>query len=217
MRKKKIDKVKIHPTAEISPGAHIGRGTQVWAQAQVREGANIGESCIIGKDVYIDHHVSIGSNVKLQNRASIYYGVTLEDAVFIGPHACLTNDKHPRAITPQGQMKGTADWEVGPILVKYGASVGAGVVILPDVTIGIFALVGAGAVVTADVPDHGIVTGNPARLKGFACKCARKLAMTNRESSAEHPVSTTVECVTMLCRVCGESYEIPQKDFDRIR
>ncbi|MBI4284249.1 MAG: N-acetyltransferase [Chloroflexi bacterium] len=209
--------VRIHPTAEVSPDAHIGEGTQIWHQAQVREGASIGESCVIGKGVYVDHDVSIGSNVKLQNGAFIYHGASLEDGVFIGPNACLTNDKYPRAITPQGQVKGTDDWEVGPILVKHGASVGAGAVVLPDVTIGVFALVGAGAVVTADVPDYGIVVGNPARLKGFACKCARRLEVVGIADPAKPSDLGDPRCVTMRCRTCGESYEIPQKDFDRIR
>ena len=211
------DNVRIHPTADVSPDARIGEGTQVWHQAQVREGCSIGENCVIGKGVYVDFGISIGSNVKLQNGAFIFHGATLEDGVFIGPNACLTNDKYPRAITPQGQVKGNDDWEVGPILVKYGASVGAGAVVLPNVTIGIFALVGAGAVVTADVPDYGIVLGNPARLKGFACKCARKLVVVQNEGSMDAPGAMSVECVTMACPICGESIEIPQKDFDRIR
>ena len=211
-----MDDVKIHSTAEVSPGARIGNGTVIWAQAQVREGATIGKNCIIGKGVYIDHDVSIGNNIKLQNRASLYYGASLEDGVFIGPHACLTNDKYPRAITPQGQLKGTDDWELGHILVKYGASVGAGAVVLPDVTIGTFALVGAGAVVTSSVPGHGIVLGNPARLTGFACKCARRLQVAQNEDSANPSDTASIEHVIMLCRACGERYEILKKDYDCI-
>ena len=107
----------------------------------------IGKNCIIGKDVYIDFDVKIGDNVKIQNSALIYHGATIEDGVFIGPQVCLTNDRMPRAITSDGQLKGNDDWVVGPILVKYGASIGAGSLILPNVTIGRFSLVGAGAVV----------------------------------------------------------------------
>jgi UDP-2-acetamido-3-amino-2,3-dideoxy-glucuronate N-acetyltransferase len=208
--------VRIHPTADVSPDAHIGAGSQVWHQAQVREGARIGENCIIGKSVYVDFDVRIGNNVKIQNGAFIFHGASLEDGVFIGPNACLTNDKYPRAITPQGQLKQSNDWETGVTLVKYGASVGAGAVVLPDVTIGTFALVGAGAVVTADVPDHGIVLGNPARLKGFACKCARRLEVVRSENTASHSGSTSDEYVTMLCQICVDNYEIPHRDFDRI-
>jgi UDP-2-acetamido-3-amino-2,3-dideoxy-glucuronate N-acetyltransferase len=165
----------IHPTAEVSNQATVGEGTRIWSHAQVREGAVIGAECNIGKNVYIDFGVSIGSMVKIQNNASVYHGVTVEDGVFIGPHVCFCNDMLPRAITPDGRMKGNDDWEVGPTLVRYGASVGAGSVILPNVTIGSFALIGAGSVVTRSVPDHGLVYGNPARLHGYVCACGRLL------------------------------------------
>lgn len=167
--------ISVHPTAEISPKARIGAGTRVWHFVQIREGASIGRNCIVGKDAYVDFNVSVGNNVKIQNGALIYHGATLEDGVFIGPQACLTNDRLPRAITPDGRLKATDDWVVGPIMVKYGASVGAGAIVLPNVTIGRFAMVGAGAVVTRDVPDHGLVMGNPARLAGYVCSCGRKL------------------------------------------
>jgi UDP-2-acetamido-3-amino-2,3-dideoxy-glucuronate N-acetyltransferase len=169
------DRASIHPTAEVSASAEIGPGTRVWHLAQIREGAMIGQNCIIGKDVYIDFDVRIGDNVKIQNSALIYHGATLEDGVFIGPQACLTNDRIPRAITPDGQLKGNDDWEVGPILVKRGASIGAGAIVLPNVTIGKFALIAAGAVVSRDVPDHGLVVGVPARLVGYVCHCGRRM------------------------------------------
>lgn len=167
--------ITIHPTANVSADASIGAGTRVWNQAQVRENAHIGRDCIIGKDVYIDFSVEIGDNVKIQNGVLIYHGVTLESGVFIGPGVIFTNDKKPRAINPDGTLKGNDDWEVGPILVRYGASIGAGAVILPNVTIGRFALVAAGALVTRDVPDHALVLGSPARPAGYVCKCATKL------------------------------------------
>jgi len=167
--------VTIHSTAEVSPKAQIGSGTRIWHLVQIREGVRIGENCIIGKDVYVDFDVKIGDNVKIQNGALVYHGATIEDGVFIGPQACLTNDRMPRAITVDGHLKGNDDWVVGPILVKFGASLGAGSLILPNVTVGRFALVGAGAVVTRDVPDHGLVVGNPARLVGYVCHCGRKL------------------------------------------
>lgn len=167
--------VKIHPTASVSDRAVIGAGTMIWNQAQVREDAHIGNECIIGKDVYIDFSVSIGDRVKIQNGVLIYHGATIESGVFIGPGVLFTNDKKPRAINPDGTLKGNDDWVVGKIHVSYGASIGAGAVILPDVTIGRFALIAAGAVVTRDVPDHGLVVGNPARLVGYVCKCAERL------------------------------------------
>src|ERR1700730_13324511 len=144
----------VHPTAEVSFAAHIGAGTRIWRQAHIREHAHIGESCNIGKGVYIDAHVQIGSNVKIQNHASIFEGVTLEDGVFIGPHVCFTNDMFPRAITPDGTIKNADDWEITPTPVKYGASIGAGAIIVCGITIGLFALIGAGSVVTHDVPSH---------------------------------------------------------------
>ena len=189
--------VKIHQTAEVSMKARIGSNTQVWNFAQIREGVIIGENCIIGKDVYIDFDVKIGDNVKIQNSALIYHGATIEDGVFIGPQVCLTNDRMPRAITSDGQLKGNDDWLVGPILVKYGASLGAGSLILPNVTIGRFALVGAGAVVTRDVPDHALVVGNPARRVGYVCHCGRKMVQQGK---------------IWHCSVCDWNFE-PQKNL----
>ena len=170
-----MKKSNVHPTAEVSNQAKIGDKTKVWHQCQIREKAVIGDNCILGKNVYIDHSVRIGNNVKVQNNSSIYHGSEIEDGVFIGPHVCLTNDKTPRAITKDGKLKEGSDWEIGKILVKKGASIGAGSIILPDVTIGQFAMVGAGSVVTKDVPDYGLVYGNPAKLNGYVCKCGIKI------------------------------------------
>jgi len=166
---------RVHATADVDERAEIGPECRIWHQAQVREGARLGAHCIVGKGAYIDFGVQIGANVKIQNRASIYHGTTLEDGVFVGPHTIFTNDKLPRAITPDGALKGDDDWEVGPVVVRYGAAVGAGAIILPGVTIGRWALIGAGAVVTRSVPDYGIVVGNPARLVGYACPCGHRL------------------------------------------
>ncbi|MBF6591393.1 MAG: N-acetyltransferase, partial [Ktedonobacterales bacterium] len=165
-----MSEVFIHPTADVSQDARVADGTKIWSYAQIREGAQVGAECVIGKNVYVDFGVHIGNRVKIQNNVSVYHGVTIEDGVFVGPHVCFTNDLLPRAITPDGQLKGTDDWEVGPIVVRYGASLGANSTIVPGVTIGSFALVGAGAVVSRDVPDHGLVYGNPARLHGYVCR-----------------------------------------------
>jgi acetyltransferase-like isoleucine patch superfamily enzyme len=168
-------RVHIHPTADVSPQATLGEGTRVWHEAQVREGAIIGRNCILGKGVYVDFGVKIGDNVKIQNRSSVYHGVELESGVFVGPHVVFTNDLLPRAVNPDGTLKSDADWEEGHILVREGASLGAGAIIVTGVTIGRWAMVGAGAVVTRDVPDYGLVYGNPARLQGWVCPCGHKL------------------------------------------
>jgi UDP-2-acetamido-3-amino-2,3-dideoxy-glucuronate N-acetyltransferase len=187
----------IHPTADVSPQAQIGVGTRIWHHAQIREGAVIGGQCIIGKNVYIDFGVRIGDKVKVQNNALLYHGLTVEDGVFIGPQACLTNDRFPRAITPDGDLKGADDWIVGPTLIRYGASIGASATVLAGLTIGRFAMVGAGAVVTRSVPDYGLVVGVPARLVGYVCKCGRPLE--RMEDS-------------WRCQDCGWEFRPPAKE-----
>ena len=189
--------IRIHPTAEVSPAAQIGDGAQVWHQAQVREGASIGRNCIIGKGAYIDFDVRIGDNCKLQNGVYVYHGATLEDGVFAGPGVILTNDRQPRAINPDGSLKGADDWQVGPIHVGYGASLGAGCIVLPGVSIGRFAMIGAGAVVTRDVPAHGLAVGMPARLAGYVCACGSRLA------TEETPASLRGRCQT-----CSREFDL---------
>ena len=173
--------VRIHSSAVVSPKAKLGSGTSVWNNAQIREGVEIGENCILGKDVYVDFDVKVGSNVKIQNGSFLYHGLTVEDGVFIGPRVVFTNDVYPRAITPDGKLKGADDWEVGPILIKYGASIGTGAIIIPNVTVGRFALVAAGAVVSRSVPDHGLVMGVPARLVGYVCLCGSRMQIRGDE------------------------------------
>ena len=167
--------VRIHSTAEVAATATIGEGTSIWNQAQVRNGAHLGEQCIVGKNAYIDFDVQIGNRVKIQNNCSIYHGTTVEDGVFLGPHVVTTNDLYPRAINPDGTLKTDADWVVSPVTIGYGAAIGARSVILPGVNIGRFAMVGAGAVVTRDVPAHALAAGNPARLMGYVCACGHRL------------------------------------------
>jgi acetyltransferase-like isoleucine patch superfamily enzyme len=193
----------IHPTADVSPRAAIGEGTRVWQYVQIREGTRIGKNCIVGKGVYIDLDVTIGDNVKIQNSVSVYHGVTLEDGVFLGPHCVFTNDRFPRAINPDGTLKSGADWELGKILVKYGAAIGANAVIVTGVTIGRWAMVGAGSVVTKDVPDHGLVAGNPARLIGYVCACGYHLA------PADGPAENGYK--RMRCTHCGIEVELEDR------
>lgn len=184
----------VHATAEVSHEAQIGRGTRIWNRAQVREGASLGENCIVGKDAYIDLDVQVGNNVKIQNSVLLYHGVVVEDGVFLGPQVCVTNDRYPRAINPDGSLKGTSDWEVGATVIRYGASIGAGAILVTGIEIGRFAMIGAGAVVTSDVPPHALMLGVPARIAGYVCACGRPLAMRDeRHGYCEH-----CNCVTEL-------------------
>ena len=190
--------ITIHPTADVAESATIGDGTRIWHQAQVREGAVIGKDCILGKGSYVDTDVRIGDRCKLQNGVFVFHGFNLEGGVFLGPGVMLLNDKHPRAVNPDGTLKSDSDWAVSEGVIGYGAAVGGGAVLLPGVKIGRMALVGAGAVVTRDVPDRGIVAGNPARLRGYACDCGHTLARA---------LGSTYRCAT-----CGRSYELsPEK------
>lgn len=157
----------IHPTAEVSEKAVIGEGTKIWNQVQIRENAHIGKNCIISKNVYIDSDVSLGDNVKVQNNVNVYHGVIIEDDVFLGPSMTFTNDFYPRAFSEE--------WEVYKTEVKKGASIGANATIVCGITIGEYAMVGAGSVVTKDVPPHALVVGNPAKRVGTVCKCGYKL------------------------------------------
>jgi UDP-2-acetamido-3-amino-2,3-dideoxy-glucuronate N-acetyltransferase len=186
--------VRIHPTAEVSPQAIIGAGTSIWHQAQVRERAQIGRNCILGKGVYVDFDVTLGDNCKLQNGVFVYHPATVEDGVFFGPGVIVTNDKIPRAVNPDMSLKSDADWEVSPVWIGAGAALGAGTLVLPGVRVGRWAMVGAGSVVTKDVPDHGLVWGDPARLYGYVCRCGRRLA----EQAAGQ----------FQCAHCQETYNI---------
>ncbi len=158
----------IHETAVVSDDAEVGDGTRIWHHAQIREGAVLGKNCSIGKNVYIGEGVKIGSGVKIQNNACVYSGVTIEDDVFIGPGVCFTNDMYPRAkLWSEDRKRETT--------VKKGASVGANSTVICGVDIGAHAMIGAGSVVTKDVPDHALVYGNPAEIHGYVCECGCKL------------------------------------------
>jgi UDP-2-acetamido-3-amino-2,3-dideoxy-glucuronate N-acetyltransferase len=197
----------IHPTADVSTNAQIGEGTKIWQHCQVREDAHIGTNCILSKGVYVDAGVRIGNNVKIQNGISVYHGVTLEDGVFCGPHCVFTNDKRPRSINSDGTLKGGADWQVSKTLVRMGASIGAHSTIICGVTIGCWAMVGAGAVVTKSIPDYGLVIGNPARLVGFVCPCGGKLG----------DVQSCGNSVLMNCPVCVTQVHIPNEDYQQLK
>jgi len=157
----------IHPSAVVEDGATIGDGTKIWANVQVRSGAVVGRNVILGRNSFVDVDVTVGDNVKVQNNSSLYEGLTVEDGVFIGPHVIFTNDKVPRAITPDGRLKSPDDWHLSATRVCYGAAIGAGCVVVTGVTIGRWSMIGSGAVITRDVPDHALLVGSPARVIGW--------------------------------------------------
>jgi UDP-2-acetamido-3-amino-2,3-dideoxy-glucuronate N-acetyltransferase len=196
---------RIHPTAEVSLQASIGENTSVWHQSQIREGAVIGKNCILGKGVYIDEGVCIGDQVKIQNYVSIFHGVTIEDGVFIGPHVCFTNDLHPRAVNPDGTLKAADDWILTRTLISKGASLGANSTIVCGVTIGQWAMIGAGSVVTRNVPNYALYFGNPARLHGFVCPCGNSLKEFARQDGV----------VLAHCTNCDTEISIPAKDWGK--
>jgi UDP-2-acetamido-3-amino-2,3-dideoxy-glucuronate N-acetyltransferase len=177
----------VHPTAIVDPGTEIGAGTKIWHFSHVLKGSRVGKKCNIGQNVVIGPDVSVGSGCKIQNNVSVYQGVTLEDDVFCGPSMVFTNIFNPRAFIPRMH-------EVRQTLVKKGASMGANCTIVCGHVIGNYAFIGAGAVVTRDVPDHAIMAGNPARRIGWMCACGEKL-----------------DPEKLHCEVCGASYAEGEK------
>jgi UDP-2-acetamido-3-amino-2,3-dideoxy-glucuronate N-acetyltransferase len=186
------DSIRVEQTADVDDRAELGAGTTVWHLAQIRENARLGSGCIVGRGAYVGPGVIIGDNVKLQNHALVYEPAQLEDGVFIGPAAVLTNDLHPRSVDVTGKLKRAADWDSSGVLVKEGASLGARVVITPGLLIGRWALVAAGAVVIRDVPDFALVVGVPARQIGWVGRAGVRLL-------ADGPCR-------WVCQVTGEQY-----------
>jgi UDP-2-acetamido-3-amino-2,3-dideoxy-glucuronate N-acetyltransferase len=177
----------IHESSYADDGCEIGAGTKIWHFSHVMSGARIGERCNIGQNVVVSPQVVIGNNVKIQNNVSIYTGVTLEDDVFCGPSMVFTNVVNPRSAVSRKD-------EYRPTLVKRGASLGANCTIVCGHTIGAYALVGAGAVITRDVPDYALVLGNPGRIAGWMCECGVRLT-----SGATPPPAAT-------CQDCQSTY-----------
>jgi UDP-2-acetamido-3-amino-2,3-dideoxy-glucuronate N-acetyltransferase len=172
----------VHETAIIDSGVVVGTGTKIWHFSHVLSGSKIGERCNIGQNVVIGPDVTIGSSCKIQNNVSVYKGVTLEDGVFCGPSMVFTNIFNPRAEIPKMD-------QVRPTLVKKGATIGANATIVCGTTLGSNSFIGAGAVVTRNVPDHALVLGNPAKQIGWMCVCGERL-------------SDDLECI-----VCGNSFQ----------
>lgn len=157
-----------HDKALVSPEATIGAGTRIWAHTNILAGAVIGEQCNICDGCYVEKGGRIGNHVTLKNHVAIWDGITLEDDVFVGAGTVFINDRNPRSHRQDA-------WDLEKVLVKKGATIGANATIMCGVTIGHYAVIGAGSVVLTDVADHSIVVGNPAKAKGFACQCGRSL------------------------------------------
>lgn len=196
---------RVHPSAELEDGVTVGSGSSIWQRAQVRRGASIGADCVVGRDVFIDVDVVIGDRVKIQNAALVYHGVTVADGVFIGPGAILTNDRYPRAIAPDGTLATDDDWQVSPIRLEYGSSIGAGAIIVAGCDVGSFAMVGAGAVVTRTVPGHALVAGSPAKRIGWVCACGDRLRDADRRSAPAEIGRYTTD-PELTCGRCGRRY-----------
>ncbi|MEU9132669.1 acyltransferase [Kitasatospora sp. NPDC048540] len=168
--------VRVEPTADVDERAVIGPGSTVWHLAQVREDAEIGADCIVGRGAYVGPGVRIGDRVKLQNHALVYEPAVLEDGVFVGPAAVLTNDLYPRSVDVDGRLKRGDDWHARGVTLRRGCSIGGRAVLVAGVTVGRWALVAAGAVVHRDVPDFALVAGVPARRIKWVGRAGEPLA-----------------------------------------
>lgn len=175
-----------HESAFVDEGVDIGEGTSIWHTSHILKGSRIGKNCKVGQNVVVGPNVTVGNGVKIQNNVSVYEGVTLEDHVFCGPSMVFTNVFNPRSEIPRMS-------ELRPTLVRRGATLGANSTILCGITIGQYALIGAGTVVTKNVPDHALVVGNPGRITGWMCQCGAKLLVEGKNAS---------------CQACGKHYLI---------
>jgi UDP-2-acetamido-3-amino-2,3-dideoxy-glucuronate N-acetyltransferase len=193
----------IHPLAQIDPDSFVGKGTKVWQYTIIKEGARIGENCNIGSHCYVEGGASVGNNVTVKNGVALWEGVHLADGVFVGPYAIFTNDAYPRSPrAPEAKQRYRDRQKV--ILktsVEYGATIGGGAMILAGISVGKFATVGLGAVVTQAVLPYALVVGNPARQVGWMCECGYPLAASKK---------------TFECKECSRQYKEMKKQLMRI-
>lgn len=180
----------VHESSYVDEGCTIGEGTKIWHFSHVMSGCNIGKRCNIGQNVVISPGVVLGEGVKIQNNVSVYTGVICEDGVFLGPSCVFTNVINPRAFIERKS-------EYRKTVVKKGASIGANATIVCGHDIGRYAFIGAGAVVTQNVPDYALVYGAPARIRGYVCQCGEKLHFEEGKA---------------FCTVCGKKYEMNEKN-----
>ena len=193
----------VHASAYIDEPVSIGKGTKIWHFCHVMSGVKIGEGCVLGQNVLIGKDVQIGNNVHIQNNVSVYTKVTLEDNVFCGPSMVFTN-----VLNPRSEIRRPLD-EYLPTLVKEGATIGANATIVCGHTIGRYAFIGAGAVVTKDIPDYALVYGNAARIAGWMCECGEKIVFTDEKS-------TQIERATCSkCQKCYEKQDLTVKRVDK--
>ena len=189
--------VYIHPSAVVDDGAKIGQGTKIWHFCHIFKGATLGKECKIGQNVVVHGSVVVGNNVKIQNNVSVYDGVTLEDDVFCGPSCVFTNIFNPRSEVNRSDPK-----FYRLTLVKKGATIGANSTIVCGVTIGRYAFIGAGAVVTRDVEDYALVFGNPAKAHGWMCECGEKIKTLKGK---------------LCCSSCGAQYKKLKGKVSRVK
>ena len=180
-----------HESATVDEGVNIGKGTKIWHNSQIQKGAQIGEYCVIGHNCFVASRAKLGKGVKLESNVDVWDLVTLEDYVFAGPSVVFTNDVNPRSKYPKSKYPQYGQWI--PTLIKEGASIGANATIVCGITIGKHAFIGAGAVVTKDVPDYALVYGNPARLGGWVCECGNKITLDNDK---------------VTCKICNRQYQL---------
>lgn len=188
------NKFWVHESSYIGNKAVIGEGTKIWQFCNILNDSEIGKNCLIGQNVFIENGVKIGNNVKIKNNISLYSGVECEDDVFLGPSCVFTNVLNPRSFIERKH-------EFRKTLIKRGATIGANVTIVCGNTVGEYALIGAGSVITKDVPAYALMIGNPARLKGYVCQCGEKLQKEENIFS---------------CKRCGKKYKLNNDNLEII-